>query len=89
MVSLSIAVLNGKVETMVHVVIVEVLSEGARQVTICLMEALDPNHDHVISAEEIQAAATALLKARQNGDGELSEDEFSTRRGTTATTTAT
>ncbi|MEZ6150002.1 MAG: EF-hand domain-containing protein [Pirellulaceae bacterium] len=41
-----------------------------------LMEALDPNHDHVISAEEIQAAATALLKLDKNGDGELSEDEF-------------
>lgn len=33
---LSIAVLNGKVEeTMVHVVIVEVLPKGTRQVTIC------------------------------------------------------
>lgn len=41
-----------------------------------LMNALDPNHDHVISAEEIQAAATALLKLDKNGDGELSEEEF-------------
>ncbi len=41
-----------------------------------LMDALDPNHDHVISADEIQAAASALLKLDKNGDGELSEEEF-------------
>ena len=41
-----------------------------------LIEALDANHDHVISAEEIQGAAAALLKLDKNGDGELSEDEF-------------
>ncbi len=41
-----------------------------------LIEALDANRDHVISAEEIQAAAAALRKLDKNGDGELSEDEF-------------
>ncbi len=41
-----------------------------------LMEALDANQDHVISADEIQAAAAALLTLDKNGDGELSEDEF-------------
>ena len=59
-----------------HAAIVVVLPKGTRQVDNPLMNALDPNHDHVISADEIQAAATALLKLDKNGDGELSEEEF-------------
>ena len=41
-----------------------------------IMEALDPDHDHVISSEEIQAAVAALLKLDTNQDGQLTEDEF-------------
>ncbi len=51
-------------------------ADGHPQGSHPVMEALDANHDHVISAEEIQAAAVALLKLDKNGDGELSEDEF-------------
>lgn len=41
-----------------------------------LMDALDPDHDHVISAEEIKSAIAALLKLDKNKDGQLTEDEF-------------
>ncbi len=41
-----------------------------------LMDALDANHDHVISAEEIEAATATLLKLDKNQDGKLTEDEF-------------
>ena len=41
-----------------------------------IMEALDPDHDHEISAEEIAAASSALMALDTNGDGKLTEDEF-------------
>lgn len=41
-----------------------------------LMDALDPDHDHVISADEIKSAIAALLKLDKNKDGQLTEDEF-------------
>lgn len=41
-----------------------------------LMQALDTNHDHVLSAEEIANAPAALKKLDKNGDGKLSEDEL-------------
>lgn len=40
---------------------------------------LDANHDHVISADEIQNAAQALKSLDQNGDGKLTPDEFAPR----------
>ena len=41
-----------------------------------IMEVLDANHDHVISAEEIKNASAALLALDKNKDGKLTEDEF-------------
>jgi Ca2+-binding EF-hand superfamily protein len=41
-----------------------------------LMDALDPDHDRVISADEIKSAMAALLKLDKNGDGKLTEDEI-------------
>jgi hypothetical protein len=41
-----------------------------------LVEALDTNHDGVISAEEIANAAVSLKKLDENGDGKLTEDEL-------------
>jgi hypothetical protein len=41
-----------------------------------IMEALDPDHDHEISAAEITAASSALMALDTNGDGKLTEDEF-------------
>ncbi len=41
-----------------------------------IMEVLDADHDHVISAEEIAAAVAALNSLDANKDGQLTEDEF-------------
>ncbi len=40
------------------------------------LEVLDINGDHVIDAEEINAAAKSLLKLDKNGDGKLSDEEI-------------
>jgi hypothetical protein len=40
-----------------------------------LIEALDADHDHVISAEEIAKASESLKKLDKNGDGKLTEEE--------------
>ena len=40
------------------------------------MEALDTNHDGVLSADEIANAATSLKQLDKNGDGRLTEDEL-------------
>ena len=47
-----------------------------------LLEALDTNHDGVISADEIAAANLALLTLDKNGDGELTADEIRMRQQT-------
>ena len=41
-----------------------------------LIEALDVNHDGIISADEINNAAAALKTLDKNGDGQLTPDEF-------------
>ena len=41
-----------------------------------LMEALDTNHDGILSAEEIANAPASLKKLDKNGDGQLTEDEL-------------
>ena len=41
-----------------------------------LIEALDTDHDHNISADEIKAASAALLTLDKNKDGQLSSDEY-------------
>jgi len=40
------------------------------------MAALDRDHDQVLSAEEIDQAATTLRKLDRDGDGKLSGDEL-------------
>jgi Ca2+-binding EF-hand superfamily protein len=44
-------------------------------------EALDANHDGVISAAELANAATALKSLDKNGDGKLTEDEVRPQMG--------
>jgi len=46
-----------------------------------LIKALDADADGVISAEEIESAAAALLTLDANGDGVLTPDEFAPPRG--------
>ncbi|MFM7741398.1 MAG: EF-hand domain-containing protein, partial [Planctomycetota bacterium] len=41
-----------------------------------LVEALDADHNHEISAEEIANAATALKTLDHDGDGKLTGEEF-------------
>ena len=41
-----------------------------------IIEALDADHDHNISAEEIKDAVVALLTLDKNKDGQLSPDEY-------------
>lgn len=47
-----------------------------------LLNALDTNHDGMISAEEISAASASLLTLDKNGDGELTADEMKVRQQT-------
>ena len=50
---------------------------GHRPAPPCpLFEALDLNHDGVISADEIAQAAQSLKKLDRNGDGQLTRDEL-------------
>ena len=46
-----------------------------------VFEALDKDHDGVLSAEEIQAAGESLKKLDKNGDGKLTEDELHPQGG--------
>ncbi len=41
-----------------------------------IVAALDADHDHVISSDEIKNASAALLTLDKNSDGKLTEDEF-------------
>jgi len=41
-----------------------------------LVTALDTDHDNVLSASEVSAAAKALLTLDRNGDGQLTADEI-------------
>lgn len=41
-----------------------------------IIDALDTNRDHVISADEINAASAALLTLDRNRDGKLTENEY-------------
>ena len=41
-----------------------------------LMEALDADHDGVISADEIKNATAALITLDKDKDGKLSEEEY-------------
>ena len=41
-----------------------------------LLNALDANHDGIISAAEIQNAPAALRRLDKNGDGQLTQDEL-------------
>lgn len=46
-----------------------------------LMEALDTNHDGILSADEIKNAPAALRKLDRNHDGKLTPDELRPARG--------
>jgi outer membrane protein assembly factor BamB len=46
-----------------------------------VLSTLDADHNKEISAEELAAAPTALLKLDKNQDGKISEDEVSPQRG--------
>src|SRR5258708_5278406 len=46
-----------------------------------VFEALDKDHDGILSAEEIQAASESLKKLDRNGDGKLTEDELHPQGG--------
>ena len=46
-----------------------------------IIEALDTDHDGVISAEELKNATESLLKLDTNKDGRLTEDEFRPQGG--------
>jgi len=50
--------------------------EGPPPLRSPLFQALDTDHDGVLSAEEIQAAGESLKKLDKNGDGKLTEDEL-------------
>ena len=41
-----------------------------------IIEALDVDHDHVISAEELKNSTKSLLTLDKNNDGKLTENEF-------------
>jgi hypothetical protein len=41
-----------------------------------IIEALDADRDHMISASELKNATSALLTLDKNHDGKLSENEF-------------
>lgn len=41
-----------------------------------IMGALDPDHNHELSAEEIKNASKALLALDKNGDGKLTEEDL-------------
>jgi hypothetical protein len=41
-----------------------------------IVEVLDADHDHVISADELKKASEMLAKLDKNKDGKLTEDEF-------------
>jgi EF hand len=49
---------------------------GGRPPLPPIIQALDTNHDGVISADEIANAAASLLKLDKNGDGQLTMDEM-------------
>lgn len=50
--------------------------EGGHRPPPPIIEALDLNHDGVISADEIAVAAQSLKKLDKNGDGVLTPDEL-------------
>lgn len=41
-----------------------------------ILEALDLNHDGILSGDEIARASQSLLKLDKNGDGQLTPDEY-------------
>lgn len=49
--------------------------DGFRMPPHPLMEALDSNHDQIISEDELKAASKSLLTLDRNGDGKLTPDE--------------
>lgn len=50
--------------------------DGAHRPPPPCIEALDLNHDGIISADEIAKASESLKKLDKNGDGQLTPDEL-------------
>ena len=46
-----------------------------------IIEVLDADHDHVISANELKNATASLLTLDKNNDGKLTENEFAPQPG--------
>ena len=53
-----------------------------------VIEVLDADHDHVISADELKNSTASLLTLDKNKDGKLTEDEFGPQAGGTGGTGA-
>lgn len=49
---------------------------GGGRPSMPLIEALDSDHDHVISADELKHATASLLTLDKNSDGKLTESEY-------------
>ena len=54
---------------------------GGNRPPMPVIEVLDADHDHVISANELKNATTSLLTLDKNHDGKLSESEFGPQGG--------
>ena len=51
-------------------------AQSARERPRYVLQALDRNHDGMLSAEEVAQAPAALLSLDRNGDGQLSPDQL-------------
>lgn len=54
---------------------------GGGRPPIPLIDALDSDRDHVISADELKNATSSLLTLDKNKDGKLTENEFGPQMG--------
>ncbi len=54
--------------------------QGGPRPPLPIVDAIDKNHDHLISADELKTAVAAMLTLDRNGDGQLQEDEYLPRR---------
>ncbi len=55
--------------------------DGFRMPPHPVMEALDLNHDQILSEDEVRAAAKSLMTLDKNGDGKLTQDEIQPQFG--------
>jgi len=62
---------------------------GMGQQPRLVLDALDLNHDRILSADEIKAAPQSLLTLDKNGDGQITANEVSPRPDNSAATNET